>query len=742
MTWTHDRASAGLDDARPATECVPNQPAGWQRRLARWLPLALMIAGVLIVYYPPGFLTEGTSLIGLDYLNIHIRRIRFVQQALSAGRGLPAWYPRELMGTPFWSNVHSFPLIPTRLALLWMDPDRIFGVAVSLSAVLSALFTYLYARRIGAGAAGSAVAGWTFACAGFYASRVFVGQLPLLEAYPTLPLLLWFSEVTLQSLDPLGRRAFAWRLAVLALLVTLCLFAGHPQLSIYAIGAAAIYVLWRTRLARKGWVMLLSMGLGVGVACVTLYPMWLLLHRSIRMLRLAAPENDIAFPYERFITFLFPWANGWPESIDRGVPNVPLVWGKNTAFFWDTVCYIGWLPLIALAGLLIVWIVRRKVPSRPWAFWLIMGTLALVTALPHVAHLLDRVPGIIFRSPARQIYITTFALALGLGIAIDLLLRRVHKTARGTRRLAIVLVTLAIALHVVMLYRHDRTYILSQKMKNDRSWEPAIRKIVGNGRTAIDFTIWLPFNRAFDDIGFYDAVMLSKSYAGMMDLAQAPEGSNTESAAGMWYPIRALNALGVKLIVTEKLRSDLKDLSGSPAFSVYAVPGSAERASFFAMDQLDYLPTTEIHRRLRDQSYDLRTHLMLPDSERPAEGASPSSRQAATTATPGTGPVARVRYARPDSDHITVDVDSPRPGYVYVLETWDPGWRARLDGKSVETAPGNDMFLSVRVPPGRHVLSFAYHTPGVIGGVAISLASLAALVLLAVWVGRKNGPRL
>src|SRR5206468_1632647 len=101
----------------------------------------------------------------------------------SAHPHLPAWYPGEQMGMPFWSNVQSFPFIPTRLVLLWMKPEHIIVAGVEIAALLAALFMYLYARRMGVGRAGAAVAGWTFACAGYFASRVMPGHLPLLEAY-------------------------------------------------------------------------------------------------------------------------------------------------------------------------------------------------------------------------------------------------------------------------------------------------------------------------------------------------------------------------------------------------------------------------------------------------------------------------------------------------------------------------------------------------------------------------------
>jgi len=157
------------------------------------LAILAMSLGVVLVYSSPPY--PNTVLTGLDYLQLHSRRMQFARDALfSSGFSLPAWYPRELLGTPFWSNLQNFPFIPTRLlVLLTWDPlgPYSYGVAVTLSAALAALFTYLYLRKIGLGLTACAAAGWTFACSGFYAARVAAGHLPLLEAYPALPLLLW-----------------------------------------------------------------------------------------------------------------------------------------------------------------------------------------------------------------------------------------------------------------------------------------------------------------------------------------------------------------------------------------------------------------------------------------------------------------------------------------------------------------------------------------------------------------------
>jgi len=156
------------------------------------LVVIAMFAFTEAVYMRPGLLTGASSLMGSDYEMLHRWRLAFARQSLFGARHfLPAWNPHEVLGTPFAANLQGFPWIPTRLILLLLDPSVAYAAGVGIAAALAALFAYLYCRRAGLSEIGAAAAGWTFACAGYFSSRVMAGHLPLLEAYPALPLLLW-----------------------------------------------------------------------------------------------------------------------------------------------------------------------------------------------------------------------------------------------------------------------------------------------------------------------------------------------------------------------------------------------------------------------------------------------------------------------------------------------------------------------------------------------------------------------
>ena len=89
-----------------------------------------------------------------------------------------------------------------------------------------------------------------------------------------------------------------------------------------------------------------------------------------------------------------------------------------------------------------------------------------------------------------------------------------------------------------------------------------------------------------------------------------------------------------------------------------------------------------------------------------------------------------VEYERPDSDRIRLRLEAPGSGFVRVLESWDPGWSATLDGEPVPVLLADTFALAVAVGPGAHQIELRYATPGVRAGAAGSSLSVVLLAWL------------
>ena len=66
-----------------------------------------------------------------------------------------------------------------------------------------------------------------------------------------------------------------------------------------------------------------------------------------------------------------------------------------------------------------------------------------------------------------------------------------------------------------------------------------------------------------------------------------------------------------------------------------------------------------------------------------------------------------------------------------VSRTFDPNWRARLDGVDLALRPADGFLTAANVPKGDHEIALSYENPAFGAGGALSLASLLAVALLA-----------
>jgi hypothetical protein len=682
------------------------------------VPLLLLLTEV--VYLRPSIFWRGDALLGLDYFQLHIRRIAFARNALfGAGHSLPAWYPRELLGTPFSANLQSFPWIPVRLVLLLLDPRLHYVVGVAMAAALASVFTYLYCRRAGLSEVGAAAAGWTFSCAGFFASRVMAGHLPLLEAYPALPLLLWLAD---RAISQARANYQARDLLTLAIASGCIAVAGHPQLPAYSLATALLYVILRGR----GWGRFNAVGamaLGVGTTLFAWWPMLLLIQRSTRVLRLAPAANDVVMPYHRLLALIRPGVDGWPDSTSLGEQN--LFGGyPNDAYFWDTTSYVGLLPLAVILFLLFRSLASRQWPRWPWSFLAASGICALLFALPLSEPIRRIVPGTFLRSPARLLYLSTFSASVALGFGVNAFLNsnlfrlRVRQAVVGFCLLG----------HGLDLGELARTFIQTTDWPEmeARPFEPILARDLEDARIAADDTT---YRDQYDDVGVFDSIVLANPYRAMLGLAGAPRDRNEQRLNGTQFAIPALQAAGVRFVITSEERKDLELVSSSDDL-LYRVPNPAPRAAFFAGEKTDFMPPEKILDEFI--KHPRQDRLLLPPEARTfladghADGLSdPSQEQTA------------VAYFRPSSDQIQLETVANQAGFVSVLESYDPGWTAEADGARAPVVLANGFSMAVPVASGRRTIRLRYHTPGRRFGSVLSIVSVSLLGCL-MWAAHRT----
>jgi uncharacterized membrane protein YfhO len=95
---------------------------------------------------------------------------------------------------------------------------------------------------------------------------------------------------------------------------------------------------------------------------------------------------------------------------------------------------------------------------------------------------------------------------------------------------------------------------------------------------------------------------------------------------------------------------------------------------------------------------------------------------------------------RHSSDEIEVRATAFTRGFVKVLESFDPGWSAMVDGSAAPVVLADGFAMAVPVQPGEHTLRLSYRTPGRGLGCLLSLASVALFLGLLAMVPKMENP--
>jgi len=90
-------------------------------------------------------------------------------------------------------------------------------------------------------------------------------------------------------------------------------------------------------------------------------------------------------------------------------------------------------------------------------------------------------------------------------------------------------------------------------------------------------------------------------------------------------------------------------------------------------------------------------------------------------------------------DFVRIEAEAPADGYVVLVDTYDPGWRATVDGKPASIVRANVAFRAVAVTRGRHTVDFLYRPRPVVWGLTVAGLTLAGL-LAALAAGRYLRP--
>jgi len=389
------------------------------------------------LYFFPVLLNGNSrvlSRIGTDTWGQYFHWRHFGYTTLANGE-IPLWNPYIFSGTPYVAGIQSAIFYPLNLLYLIFEIPFAVNFSIALHCLLASLFTYLFGRYIGIGAAGSTLSAMVFAYAAPYFLHIYAGHLSNLSTMIWLPLVILGLEVFL------AKRHF--RYAVFSgIPLSLQVLSGHPQYLFYSTIAAFLYLLFYLALRRR-WReapyflsgFFLFVLIGILLSAVQLLPTLEFTGYSAREALTYEWISAFSLPPENLITLILPDFFG--DGL--GVPY----WGKN--YLWEMSLYLGVVPLI----LVILGAVLHR--TRHVLAFLFLAVVALVLALgrytPLLTFLYHYVPGFnLFRGLSKFIFVFTFASAMIAGYGLKKLETLAEKRDPVLRNISYALLALSFLL--------------------------------------------------------------------------------------------------------------------------------------------------------------------------------------------------------------------------------------------------------------------------------------------------------
>jgi hypothetical protein len=669
---------------------------------------ALLAAGVFLILALAAFWPVAVgrrTFFHMDLLYEHLPVWQDAQRQLLGGH-LPFWIDGEYCGQPslFIQEVPLFypPTVP--LLLTGGAVDRLADAFTLFHFWLAGLAMFLLVRnRTGRPAAG-----------------LFGGIAWMLSARQVQSAT-WPNAVAVAALLPLlvlgilrigdGRRRSGVLLAAVA--GGLALTTARPQslLATAPIVAclAAAAVLRGARRARVVLDLALAGGLALALGAPSLLPSAALLPETSRSHGLSADaEAAPMLSRGQDLDMVFLPVDGrarWPE----------------------TAAYPGILVYALALSAIVAW--RRGGPGLRRAELVACGAgglagliLAFGDAGPY--RWVSRLPVIRgFRVPERFLLSWSLALALAASLALGYWLSRVRRPA-ALAAVCVVVLAADLLLHA----RRAAPTAESGVYAIEPAIVPAVRARVatdeiGFPRRFIPLTAMLD-PTAFPDPGRRTLLREASSLKGTLGMryglesayGAGPTFARIESLLGR-PTLQALALAGVSVMVLSA-----RDAAGRPnalAPPVLETPALPPLPRAFLAPEALVVPEADALRVAISPRLDPRRTVILEEGEPLAPD--PEWK----------GDAASVHLVSRGPSRLALEASAPSPAVLVVMESWERGWRARVDGADAPVLRADAAFRAVRIPAGAHRVELRYEPPGLREGLLLGGVGLLGLLLAA-----------
>jgi hypothetical protein len=673
---------------------------------------------------------------------------------------LPLWDHLQGSGSPLLANDQSAPFSPFTLMSLPFDPAYGQSLAMLVKLWVAGIGMALLLRVLGCRGTAAGIGGLIYAASSYV--TVWLGW-PHSSVAALIPWLLAAAEAHL-------RHRRRWALPAVALVVAAQFLAGHAESSAQFGLAVCVYVVVRIATLRSGGRLRAAAGLaaasavGLLLAGIQLLPLLDYLHQA----SLTRGRGSAHLPLDGLITWIVPNGKGNP-GIDGG--------GIGGA-------YTEWMGFVGVGALVLAGIGLRGAwrRDRGLAAGLAALTgLALLIVYTPFAGVAGRLPGLSAANNVRFLGTAALGLSVLAGLGADALLR---SAGRPRRRATVPLVAIAAACLAglaacggLLLHEGARVDALLPAFHGQIGFWALVAALSGAAALCLAAAALRGAPpratvAGFAVLAFAEAALFAVPYQPRAMTADTPPaseamgwlhghvGDRSATATGWTMVPNSATLYGVRDVRRYEAVHDDRQLiywaAADPGFSapvdaditILDRPGvpwlaAAGVASVMTPQDAPLPGTIPVHRSEGVVISDVpgaRPYAFAASGTRRADGpahaaalmaADPLGPVVVESARPAPGGEAGVTVRDQQPGAVDLAVDASAPATVVVLESWAPGWTARVDGTTVPVRPANVLFVSVSVPAGRHDVVLEYRPASVPAGLAVSAAGVVALLVLA-----------
>jgi len=682
------------------------------------------MAIVIFAFFYKLFIPDLSIFITPDYgrsdsWHLSIANKFYYAQELKNNR-IPIWNPKIGTGYPtlaegqtgifFSPNLIFFRLLP----FVWA-----YNVSILFAFFTAATGTYFFCRSLRLNRLSSTYAGIIFSLGGFFI--VHVQHHNLLQTATLMPWLFWGAN------EFLNKRKVIFLLA-LSFIVSQQIFAGFPQLTFYSFVALYSYIFFKTIFKKLPKIKLFSyltasIIFGLLLSSIQLLPSYELLHISSKQTDPSTILKQFPYTYKNLLQFLDPFILGSPK--DGSYPSwIPGKWG----IYWESIAYIGIIPLSLSIGILIGSILkkgRRDIEIKIFAILLglILGLTLGVNAPLHIIYSIP--PFSLFRVPSRFLLIIQFSLVILASVYLYNISRRK------------ILSSLIIAISVLNIFWvfHNYNPLGSAKkwFKNPETaeflkgedarilsfghFERWTNYLLEHGWKETSF--YLTSRESLDQnsnliyslnqFGAYESI-LTKRFS-IIDSFINSSLKNVDNSQENIFKLLA--SQNIKYLITPQTIENshitpVKESSFQNPFNIYQI--SFEPNRFYMVNNYQIVNTIqEVNEILNNVDFDPTKSVILEESlkESLSEGNINS----------------QIDIVQDSPTKIVLNTIQDKDAILVIADSFYPGWTAKVDSQNRSIFPVNVNNRGLLLKEGNHKIEITYRSKTLITGFALSFIS-------------------